>query len=581
MASINAYDRVQYGKLNLPSLQEIAMAPMYLQEQHDRAEEQLNVTLSEAEKAKIAAFQDPNSNAARTYQDYTARLQQATDQLARNGIKGAGVKAAIGKIRADYNKDIAPILGAWEQQKKDIAALNELKAKDRTLIFADDPSQRQIDAYISRGNTSYIPQAISGQQMSAQVAAAAKPFSNWISQTRPEVMGSGIPYKYFTMVQRGFSPQDVAAAMVIDGFTPEQASEGTMILRSIRDNVIGASGAYELFRNNPDAINQVIQYANQGLSQAIGTRQFGTIADTYNEGLAQAALRARASGKASKDNYYPYLTPVNRVAAKEDLRDIENLIKVSKEIPGIGETTTYRELVRENPEILQAPGSSLRNMDREIVRGKSYVDQAKSIANKYGINPNLPFKDLMKQIEGLKNSQITTSKEYRLAPGTAQPFIEGISESILQIPSEEVIIKANGRALKKGKIDDYIDKDTGQPKPGYEIRIKEGIGPALYSSEDKEYLPLMLEKLDNNIQPDLEFVRQGYKDYLSEVTKQITESLRNVPSEAIKQQYGVSKSDFIKDQANELTSNAFREHSMRILEAFGVRNKSIDLKGDI
>ena len=296
MASINAYDRVQYGKLNLPSLQEIAMAPMYLQEQHDRAEEQLNVTLSEAEKARMAAFQDPSSNAARVYQDYTTRLQQATDQLARNGIKGAGVKAAIGRIRADYNKDIAPILGAWEQQKKDIAALNELKAKDRTLIFSDDPSQRQIDAYISRGNASYIPQGISGQQIASQVAAAAKPYSDWISQTRPELMRSGVPYKYFTMVQKGFSPQDVAAAMVTDGFTPEQATEGTMILRSIRDNVIGASGAYELFRNNPEAINQITQYANQGLSQAIGTRQFGTMADTYKEGLAQFMPKARIRG---------------------------------------------------------------------------------------------------------------------------------------------------------------------------------------------------------------------------------------------------------------------------------------------
>lgn len=580
MAGINAYDRLEYSRLDLPTLQERMIAPMYLQEQHDRAEEQLNATLSEAEKARMAAFQDPNSNAARVYQDYTTRLQQATDQLARNGIRGAGVKAAIGKIRADYNKDIAPILGAWEQQKKDTAALNELKAKDRTLIFADDPNQRQIDAYISRGNASYIPQGISGQQIASQVAAAAKPYSDWISQTKPELRGSGVPYKYFTMIQKGFSPQDVAGAMVMDGFTPEQATEGTMILRGIRDNVVRASGAYELFGNDPDSLNQVIQYANQGLSQAIGTRQFGTIADTYNEGLAQAALKARASGKAAKENFYPYLTPVNRVAVKEDLKAIEDLIKVSKEIPGIGETISYRELAKENPEILRG-GRGLLDLDQKIVRGKDYVNQAKLIAHKYGIDPNLPFNDLMKQIEGLKNNQVSTSKEYRLAPGIAEPFTEGISKSLLQLPDEEIIIKPNGRALRARRLKDYIDEDTGRPKAGYEFRVKEGIGPAIYNSEAKEYLPLMLEKLDNNIQPDLEFVRDGYKDYLSEATKQITESLRNVPAEAIRQQYNMSKSDFIKNQANRLVSDQFAEHTMRILEAFGVRNKSIDLKGDI
>ena len=96
MAGINAYDIIEYGKLNLPNLQEISMAPMYLQEQHNIAEEQLNATLSETEKAQMAAMQDPNSNAARIYQDYTNRLKQATFYGA---YIGAGFNVNTGQIK--------------------------------------------------------------------------------------------------------------------------------------------------------------------------------------------------------------------------------------------------------------------------------------------------------------------------------------------------------------------------------------------------------------------------------------------------------------------------------------------------
>lgn len=289
--AVNAYDRASYSQLKLPTFQEMMIAPQYLTEQHEMAQARADELLSEAQKVELAAMENPNGKAAQLYQGYTQRLNEAVNSLNERGINASNIKANLGKLKADYNAQIAPIAQAWEQQRKDKEAYNAMTAKDRSLITAYDPSQTSIDAYLGRNNASYIPQGISGNEIAQRVAMAAKPYSNWISQKLPEISKTGLPYKYFTMVQKGFSPDDVAAAMRDDGIDSQTASEGALMLKDLRDNVIASSGAYELFGNNPEAINRLIQYANTGLSQAIGTKQFGNISDDYT-----ADINKQASG---------------------------------------------------------------------------------------------------------------------------------------------------------------------------------------------------------------------------------------------------------------------------------------------
>lgn len=278
--AVNAYDRASYSQLKLPTFQEMMIAPQYLTEQHEMAQARADELLSEAQKVELAAMENPNGKAAQLYQGYTQRLNEAVNSLNERGINASNIKANLGKLKADYNAQIAPIAQAWEQQRKDKEAYNAMTAKDRSLITAYDPSQASIDAYLGRNNASYIPQGISGNEIAQRVAMAAKPYSDWISQRLPEIAKTGLPYKYFTMVQKGFSPDDVAAAMRDDGIDAQTASKGALMLKDLRDNVIASSGAYELFGNNPEAIDRLIQYANTGLSQAIGTKQFGQLEDT-------------------------------------------------------------------------------------------------------------------------------------------------------------------------------------------------------------------------------------------------------------------------------------------------------------
>ena len=298
--AVNAYDRASYSQLKLPTFQEMMIAPQYLTEQHEMAQAGADELLSEAQKVELAAMENPNGKAAQLYQGYTQRLNEAVNSLNERGINASNIKANLGKLKADYNAQIAPIAQAWEQQRKDKEAYNAMTAKDRSLITAYDPSQTSIDAYLGRNNASYIPQGISGNEIAKRVAMAAKPYSDWISQKLPEISKIGLPYKYFTMVQKGFSPDDVAAAMRDDGIDAQTASEGALMLKDLRDNVIASSGAYELFGNNPEAINRLIQYANTGLSQAIGTKQFGNISDDYTADINKIAYTQALKNQASE-----------------------------------------------------------------------------------------------------------------------------------------------------------------------------------------------------------------------------------------------------------------------------------------
>lgn len=356
--AVNAYDRASYSQLKLPTFQEMMIAPQYLTEQHEMAQARADELLSEAQKVELAAMENPNGKAAQLYQGYTQRLNEAVNSLNERGINASNIKANLGRLKADYNAQIAPIAQAWEQQRKDKEAYNAMTAKDRSLITAYDPSQTSIDAYLGRNNASYIPQGISGNEIAQRVAMAAKPYSDWISQKLPEISKTGLPYKYFTMVQKGFSPGDVAAAMRDDGIDAQTASEGALMLKDLRDNVIASSGAYELFGNNPEAIDRLIQYANTGLSQAIGTKQFGQLEDTA--GLQAEAdyrrdrlARARAADEKKKStmpavNMLPGVKVEDTKRGKELLEKMQSLDnpEIKSVLQGITKVTPeYKKLL--------------------------------------------------------------------------------------------------------------------------------------------------------------------------------------------------------------------------------------------
>lgn len=109
MAGINAYDKVSYSQLNLPNMQELMAVPAYMQQQQDAALEQAAMLQSEGDKIKIAAMENPDGIAAKSYQQYNNLLENGIDDILTKGYKNSNAKRKLLEARAMYQNQIAPI----------------------------------------------------------------------------------------------------------------------------------------------------------------------------------------------------------------------------------------------------------------------------------------------------------------------------------------------------------------------------------------------------------------------------------------------------------------------------------------
>lgn len=109
MAGINAYDRASYSQLNLPNMQELMAVPAYMQQQQDSALEQASMLQSEGEKIKMAAMENPNGIAAKSYQEYNNLLNTGVDDILTKGYKNSNAKRKLLEARSMYQNQIAPI----------------------------------------------------------------------------------------------------------------------------------------------------------------------------------------------------------------------------------------------------------------------------------------------------------------------------------------------------------------------------------------------------------------------------------------------------------------------------------------
>lgn len=586
--AVNAYDRASYSQLKLPTFQEMMIAPQYLTEQHEMAQARADELLSEAQKVELAAMENPNGKAAQLYQGYTQRLNEAVNSLNERGINASNIKANLGKLKADYNAQIAPIAQAWEQQRKDKEAYNAMTAKDRSLITAYDPSQTSIDAYLGRNNASYIPQGISGNEIAQRVAMAAKPYSDWISQKLPEISKTGLPYKYFTMVQKGFSPDDVAAAMRDDGIDAQTASEGALMLKDLRDNVIASSGAYELFGNNPEAINRLIQYANTGLSQAIGTKQFGTLSDTFNEDMAKTAAKQRAARQALQmPSAYPYATPIEKISFNEKqmkdvlaVKDLINKHGIPKEVTKFEDLPeSYKKLYTERGSDVRIDASGqtspFRTSEQFLINSYNRgAKKYKELANNLGLDPDLEGDKLISILNNMKNNAITLDKMYYLDPVANKYSVERLNSVAAHSAREgNFFVNPEGKPTDDWFYREAYDEKTKELKPGFRWETRNNrLG--IYNANKQRFYPANLDQYDANLVADL----KTREDYALQQSEYLVNRLNQIDPETFYEAYGITKEDYLQKALDQINARLSQESQESIQSNTSIRNEKLSLK---
>lgn len=290
---INAYDRAEYSRLNLPSLQELMVAPQYLTDKQEQTEEEIGMLQSEGEV--IAGLAEESPEVAARYNQYQGKLNDLLNTLNTKGVAKANIRTKIGEAKSLYVKNIMPVIQADQVRKQDLAALTQANLQGQNLIV--DENKFNINTYLQNNGQSILNNAVNGNVLKQSFAEKMRVLATDISNIDPELAKTGLPYQYLMHYNAGLSHEDITKALMQEFDTPTlKRWEG--YIKSSLDSTLQEQGVYEKFSDNPQLINRSIGMALSGMYAAAGTPQIQMVGDNY--GMQVGLMNQRADQEAAK-----------------------------------------------------------------------------------------------------------------------------------------------------------------------------------------------------------------------------------------------------------------------------------------
>lgn len=596
MAGINAYDRIEYGEFKMPSLQEMMIAPQYLTQQFEQAEQALleNQTLA----ADVATRFQPgiDDEAIQANAQFQESVQADINDLNKVGLT-PNIRKRLLQRKMDFNNTILPLNKAAVDRERWANAAREAKLKDPSLIIKD-PMAVGLNTWIS-DPTSHELHAISGNDIYERTKAEMIPISKYIEQNLPELANSGIPYQYFTYAQAGATAEDIASLMSDDFRTidPAKLSPLAQLIKNAADKVIASTGVYDYYGADSDEAMQAIAYSASAFNHALGTKLFGNMTDRYNMELAiERSKPKKSSGQESQDTLYPYLGTRTNVEVKGKIDRAQDLVLGLKELldsPSTVDTDYWNEQYNNyvknfnlsqgvlragsggsragsaQPQSREAFMSGVRRAKQETL--KKIKEEARALGINISETDNI--NTLINEINRGKKSMAIGSKEYPLNEAVDGYFIETLNA---QLDSQ----RTNKEVVDGLKVSDFID-DNGDLKPGYQYAFnKDGLVVVEYgkSSKKNKVHPINTALLTDDIYRQTSQIKQLYDPSFYE-----NYSLDPVQIRALRMNYpevyGALSDEEIEDAyLNDLQSRLTREAVERGYTYGSVRNKQIDVK---
>ena len=258
---------------------------------YGQAYREVENTLGELDtKASIweeMANEQTDPYAYKMYKTYANDLEEQAGQLAREGLNAASRRDML-NMRARYSKEITPIEQAYALRQKQAEQQQQALLQDPTLMLSRRAATTSLDDYIRNPQLAY--EAYSGKLITAQAATAAAALAKQM-RDNPRKWRSILHDSYYeTLMQKGFKTEDVLKA--IQGH-PEAAQELTRIV----EDAVNSSGV----RNWGDkaTIARAIDYAKQGLWNAVGETQYQVLDNWRAKMAAQEAMQKRAEARAA------------------------------------------------------------------------------------------------------------------------------------------------------------------------------------------------------------------------------------------------------------------------------------------
>lgn len=256
------------------SYQELLAPVLMTTQAHQDLENQYSELSAKASVWENLANEQTDPYAYKMYKTYANDLETQAEQLAREGLNPASRKSLIG-MKNRYNKEIVPIEKAYTARQKQAEQQQQALLQDPTLMLSRRASTTSLDDYIRNPQLAY--ESYSGKLLTSQAATAASALSKEM-QEQPRKWRSILGDSYYeSVMQKGFSSEAVLKAIKDN---PNAAPQLTKIV----EDALDSSG----IRNWGDQVTiaRAIEYAKQGLWNAVGETQYQTL-DNWRAKLAE------------------------------------------------------------------------------------------------------------------------------------------------------------------------------------------------------------------------------------------------------------------------------------------------------
>lgn len=344
MAAVNAYDKITYGEFKLPSLQELLVAPMYMQQLHNKAEEEFLQNQALAADAATRFQPGIDDAAIQANQQFQSSVQADINDLSKNGLT-PGIRRRLIQRKTDFTNNILPLNKAAVDREQWAKAAKEAQLRNPSLIIKD-PMQVGLDRWIA-DPTSHELHPISGQEIYERTRQEMIPISKYISQNLPQLAKTGLPFQYFTVAQAGATAEEITALMgsQYKDIDPRLLSPLANLIKNAADRVVTSTGVYDYYGVDSNEARRANEYAASAFNHALGTKSFGNMSDRY--GMEMSLLRAKLAAKGQEEAGLPSIRGFNytKVGETAEGKAIDKRIKALNDLKKEGVGLSRDEII--------------------------------------------------------------------------------------------------------------------------------------------------------------------------------------------------------------------------------------------
>lgn len=329
--------------------EELLKAPIMATQAHQEIEAGLSDLATKANVWDEIANEQTDPYAYSLYKKYADDLATQAELLASKGLTPES-RSALSKMKSRYSSEITPIENAYTRRQALATEQREARNKDATMLFDRDIATMSLDDFIKNPETTYSP--YSGALIASQVGTAAKSLAK-VMRENPREWKKVLNHQYYeTMMQKGYSPEEVLLATLDDPKAPQD-------LRNIVENVIASTGIRDW--DNPEALQQAYDYAKQGLWESIGETSYQMQTNrAYDYAMEEAQgqnintlainpiniFNAKEQGEAAQNikNFSKYFTKDaqgNTVLTEEGMEEYRRVVNTMGSASGTGYTVPW------------------------------------------------------------------------------------------------------------------------------------------------------------------------------------------------------------------------------------------------